>query len=154
MEKQCTVCKIVKPFSGFYFRDRQANRLHSQCKDCYRIKREGFMTEHYAKYGDSYRTRARVRKAAQKKDRQDRITDYLAGKSCEVCGISDIRVLDFDHIDPKSKKFSISRGLNNGWAWDIIIDEIQKCRILCANCHRIVTAEQQNSYKWRLGRVV
>ncbi len=112
------------------------------------------MAEHYAKYGDSYRTRARVRKAVQKKDRHEKMAAYLADKSCESCGISDIRVLDFDHIEPSKKKFSISRGLNNGWAWDVIMEEVQKCRILCANCHRIVTAEQQNSHKWRLGRVV
>jgi hypothetical protein len=154
MIKQCTVCKITKSYTDFYFRDRSAGRLHSQCKECYKTKRIGFMEEHYAKYGDEYRTRARIRKMVQKSDRQEKITRYLKDKHCEVCGISDIRVLDFDHLDQKTKKFSIARGLNNGWAWDVILEEIQKCRILCANCHRIRTAEQQNSYKWRLGRVV
>lgn len=154
MEKICTVCKIMKNKSDFYMRDRSKDRLHSQCKDCYKEKRLGFMAEHYRKYGDQYRTRARIRKTALKKDRQERMLNYLSGKSCKRCGIDDIRVLDFDHIDPISKEFSIARGINNGWSWDVIMLEVKKCRILCANCHRIVTAEQQNSYKWRLGRGV
>ena len=150
----CTVCKKIKDPADYYFRDKPNNRLHSQCKECYKVKRENFMGAHYAKYGDQYRTRAKIRKTALKKDYQAGIASYLEDKSCEKCGINDIRVLDFDHIAPDQKSFSIARGINNGWSWEVIMQEIKKCRILCANCHRIVTAEQQNSYKWRLGRVV
>lgn len=78
----------------------------------------------------------------------------MVGKGCEHCGIDDIRVLDFDHLDPKLKSFSIARAINESYSWDKILEEIKKCRILCANCHRIRTAEQYNWRKWRLGRVV
>ena len=107
------------------------------------------MAEHYAKYGDSYRLRARIRKAAIKMTRQDQLYEYMAGKSCEQCGIDDIRVLDFDHTDPADKKFSIARAINDCYAWEEILQEIKKCRILCSNCHRIRTAKQ---YNWRKGR--
>ncbi len=135
-------------------RDQSRSRLHSQCKQCYKAKRELFYIEHYKKYGDTYRTRARIRKAAIKRLRQEQLIEYLADKSCERCGISDLRVLDFDHIDAASKKFGISRGITACYAWEEIVEEIKKCRILCANCHRIRTAEQQNWRKWHLGRVV
>ena len=105
-------------------------------------------------YGDAYRTRARVRKAAIKMQRQDQLYTYLQDKACESCGISDLRVLDFDHLDPKTKIFNIAQAITHCYAWQVIMEEINKCRILCSNCHRIRTAEQYNWRKWRLGREV
>lgn len=144
--KICTVCGVEKPDKDFYLKNKEKGRLHSQCKQCYAAKRKIFMQEHYLKYGDAYRLRARARKGRLKKQRQEQLYGLLQGKSCERCGIDDMRVLDFDHIDSSTKKFSIARAVNDGYAWELIIEEIKKCRILCANCHRIRTAEQ---FGWR-----
>jgi hypothetical protein len=76
------------------------------------------------------------------------MAEYMIDKGCEQCGIDDIRVLDFDHLDPKLKSFGIARAINASYSWEKIQEEIKKCRILCANCHRIRTAEQ---YSWRKG---
>lgn len=154
MSKSCTVCKEVKELSQYYFKDKTKGWLHSQCKNCYKAKRANFMKEHYAKYGDAYRARARARQAAIKEMLQDKLYEHLQGKSCERCGFDDIRALDFDHIDPAEKRFTIARAINDGYAWEEILKEIKKCRILCSNCHRIRTAEQYNWRKWRLGGVV
>lgn len=80
-----------------------------------------------------------------KKIRKNRNREWLAsfkkGKVCSKCGISDFRVLDFHHIDPSKKEFSISFNyLNLGI--DKIMQEIKKCDILCANCHRITHYEE------------
>lgn len=104
------------------------------------------MEDHYRKYGDAYRLRARLRKANIKKERQNQLYAFMQDKKCEVCGIDDMRVLDFDHLDSGDKKFGIARAVNEGYSWNLIEEEIKKCRILCANCHRIRTAEQ---FGWR-----
>ena len=47
--------------------------------------------------------------------------------------------MDFDHVDPNSKRFTIGR---DGWNKRTLIDlkgEIAKCEAVCANCHRIRT---------------
>jgi hypothetical protein len=45
-------------------------------------------------------------------------------------------VLDFDHRDPNLKKFSLNRmHLRN--SWEQMIEEIAKCDVVCANCHRV-----------------
>lgn len=152
--KQCTFCEIKKSDSCFYYSDKKTGKLHSECKQCYNIKRQFYWEEHYAKYGDAYRDNARERKAAIKRDRQDKLYNYLSDKECEDCGINDIRCLEFDHINPKLKEFEIARAITTGYSWDKILKEINKCRLLCANCHKIITAEQQNWRKWRLGGVV
>ncbi len=154
MLKACTVCKRTKKLTDFYLREKARNRYHSQCKQCYKDKRKFFAKEHYKKYGDAYRKRARIRKADMKRDRQDSMARYMKNRYCTSCGIDDIRVLDFDHLDPAEKSFTIARAINDAYSWERIQKEIKKCRILCANCHRIRTAEQYKWRKWRLGRVV
>ena len=61
--------------------------------------------------------------------------------------MDDIRVLDFDHIDPETKSYGIAKGLHAIKSWQNILIEIEKCQILCANCHRIKTSEHQNWYR-------
>ena len=57
-------------------------------------------------------------------------------------------VLDFDHRDEKEKKYNISEMvLRFQKAWVTIEEEIEKCDIRCANCHRRRTAKQFNWYK-------
>lgn len=51
--------------------------------------------------------------------------------------------MDFDHIDPKAKSFTISNAVVScAVSWTVVAQEIVKCRLICANCHRIRTAIQ------------
>ena len=60
---------------------------------------------------------------------------------CEICGYNKHHVaLDFDHLDRKTKITSVGQMVN--FSWKRIQKEINKCRILCANCHRIETYKQ------------
>ena len=69
------------------------------------------------------------------------------GGRCVRCGYaSDLRGLQFDHIDPSTKIKNISSYLAHGWAQDgglkpYLRVELQKCQLLCATCHAIKTAE-------------
>ncbi len=152
--KKCTVCFLEKSESDFYVKAKLTGKLHSHCKGCYAQKRKLFHDAHYTKYGDAYRERARIRAANIKRLRQDKLYEYLKNKSCSICGFDDIRTLDFDHIDPTKKRFSIARAINERYSWEEIAKEIKKCRILCSNCHRIRTAEQFGWRKWHLGGMV
>ena len=82
------------------------------------------------------------RKAGFKK-RKDAIYKRL-GDACVSCGITDQRVLEIDHIDPKKKirppdlQYSTQRRVI---LWETEIDS-GNLQILCANCHRIKTHEQ------------
>jgi hypothetical protein len=145
--KTCTKCLESKPESDFFIRDKSTGRLHAQCKACYKLHRTTYSAQHYLKYGNAYRLRARTRRAAIKKALQTKMTEYLSDKSCTLCGESDRRVLDFDHIEPSLKSFGIAQGITNGLTWERLLLEIDKCRILCANCHRKHTATQRGWYK-------
>jgi HNH endonuclease. len=77
--------------------------------------------------------------------------DYKGGK-CELCGYKKCpRALSFHHIDPKKKAFGIStKGLTR--SWDKIREEIDKCVLLCANCHMEVHDGITQLPKRNLGR--
>ena len=66
--------------------------------------------------------------------------EEVVGNTCSMCNQSFPSVcLDFHHRDPTEKDFSVSQLLNH--RWETILDEINKCDLLCACCHRL---EHQN----------
>jgi hypothetical protein len=75
-----------------------------------------------------------------KKEQRERmcqyVLDYLATHPCIDCGETDLIVLDFDHRDPSEKYKSIAQIKGGGLGINVLIAEIEKCDVRCANCHR------------------
>ena len=69
--------------------------------------------------------------------KKEELVKYKGGK-CEVCGYSRcLKAMDFHHLDPNEKEFTISskiRGL------DKLYEEVDKCILVCSNCHREIHA--------------
>jgi hypothetical protein len=78
--------------------------------------------------------------------REQEIKEFIrqqkAGLSCKHCGNTDIRVLDFHHLDKHTKEVGLSGIARKGWSNERILREIAKCEVLCANCHRILHWEE------------
>lgn len=53
---------------------------------------------------------------------------------CIKCGNREVEVLDFHHRDPRTKEFNISMRKNGDL--DKLLNEAEKCDVLCSNCHR------------------
>lgn len=64
--------------------------------------------------------------------------------SCVDCGESDPVVLDFDHVKGEKRR-AIADMVSNYYSIKTIKDEIRKCEIRCANCHRKKTHERMHS---------
>lgn len=62
--------------------------------------------------------------------RRRRALDLLGGR-CANCGVTE--GLEFDHVDPTSKSFTITARLSG--RWDALQAELAKCQLLCASCH-------------------
>lgn len=64
---------------------------------------------------------------------------------CDDCGLHYPSVcMDFDHRDPKQKVIGIAQAVNRGWSWEKLQTEIDKCDLVCSNCHRMRTFIQQD----------
>lgn len=73
----------------------------------------------------------------KRKDLKVQAINYKGGK-CENCGYDKCNeALEFHHNIPSEKEFSISK-TGNTYSWEKIRNEIDKCSLLCANCHREV----------------
>lgn len=84
----------------------------------------------------------RVRK--NEKEKQKWWREYKSTLSCKICGVSHPAVLDFHHKDKDVKDNILSRLVQNNYSKENIMKEIEKCDVLCANCHRILHFNEHN----------
>lgn len=105
------------------------------------VKRKAYQKKYqqgwYAQNGTSRREQVRRRRRALKQ----RFREYKRSLSCEACGLSGQEspwALDFHHHDAgrEEKVTSVSHLVSGGYGWDKIMEEVAKCNVICANCHR------------------
>lgn len=76
----------------------------------------------------------------------------VAGGKCNICGYNKVNsALEFHHIDSKNKKYGISQ-TGNCHSLEEDLEEISKCILVCANCHReihenLYSTEELLAYK-------
>lgn len=110
-EKWCSNCERYLAIASY---DKQANGLKSQCKNCLKNRQK----------------RIRI-------NYKQEMVDYLGGK-CQNCGYNKcLAALDFHHNDPRIKTITLSQRINNKPSEKTYL-ELDKCTLLCANCHRTV----------------
>ncbi len=67
-----------------------------------------------------------------RKRKKIELVEYKGG-CCQVCGYDkSVRALEFHHIDPNEKDFTIS---GKSWSFERLKNEVDKCVLVCANCH-------------------
>jgi len=135
--KQCTKCLKNKDESMF---NKKHGKPQAVCKECHSIYRK----EHYKNNKEKYIKKASVNK---EKYRQE-YYDWLSEKSCMDCGNSDIRVLEQDHM--RDKKFNIAK-MVGVVSLKTLMNELDKCEVVCANCHRIRTVTRGGWSKSKMG---
>lgn len=142
----CARCNLEKPLSEFGWR-KQKNRPQSYCRDCKKIINQ----EHYQQNKPSYMARSQKRRAVVTPERLWFVYEYLSTHPCVDCGESDPIVLEFDHV--ADKKFNVSARLRDGSSFQFLKDEIAKCEVRCANCHRRRHAAESKQWKFLAAQV-
>lgn len=69
------------------------------------------------------------------------IRELKSDMECLRCGEDFYRALCFHHPPDVGKKDSVSRLVGQGYSKDVVTDEIEKCVVLCSNCHRKLHAD-------------
>lgn len=103
-EKVCVECGKTKPLIDFY--DRRI-----VCKECVKKKEND---------------KAQLRR--------NLLNDYKQEQCCAKCRDNRFYVLDFHHINPSEKEYTIAQ--NTRIKFENLKKELDKCVVLCANCHR------------------
>lgn len=62
--------------------------------------------------------------------------EYKSSLVCSKCGESHSSCLDFHHRNPSEKEINVGDIWKKDWGARRILSEIEKCDVLCSNCHR------------------
>ncbi len=110
--RTCARCKERKPVEDFYYKPSKAGNSHSYCKRCL----NAYTTDRF-------------------RSRKKQGVEYLGGRCADCGGIFPYYVYDFHHRDPAQKDMQFNK--LRRYSWETIKRELDKCVLLCANCHRI-----------------
>ena len=132
--KVCSECKQNKPLECFSKNANKKDLLSSHCKECHKILRRN----HYLKNKDKILSQV-------KKNKKNFFEWYksLKNSPCKDCGVSYPHyVMEFDHL--YNKKFQLSYASKENYSKKKVLSEIEKCELVCANCHRARTFKRFN----------
>lgn len=142
MNKKCTLCDKELDIENFPIINYKTNKISSRCGECKR--------EYDRKYWEANKNNRNVIKNENTKINRNKkrkfIVDFLKTSKCFDCENNDWRVLEFDHRDRKIKEFNLANSVQ--YSIERIQKEIDKCDVVCANCHRIRTIKQRGYYNF------
>lgn len=126
--KRCSACATFKPVSDFH---RDGLGYQPWCKPCRKA------------YDAAYHQRVRPRRTQQKLAAHERLASWhrdLKARPCTDCGGSfHPAAMQWDHLPGKQKTTEIAEMLRRNLSRKIILEEIAKCELVCANCHAMRT---------------
>lgn len=111
--KKCSICGKELPITDFAFRNKSKGTFRTECKKCH----SQYVANQYL-------------------ERKQLVNKIKSEKGCAKCGEKRSYVLDFHHLDPNEKDYNVARITSNSTKIETIKKEIEKCVVLCANCHR------------------
>ena len=125
----------------FFIRwDKQMNRYYyyTECKKC--------QSEKSIEYNQAHKENKKDYNKQYYRDKRSNWLDFLKElgyDTCSKCGYNkSFKAIDFHHTDQKSKEFGIGDFLSQTFNENnkrLLLEEISKCIVLCANCHREIT---------------
>jgi len=115
--KVCKKCNIEKTYNEFSRDNHMKDNYKNICKSCV----------------NSNQPNVKIRKGIIKWYKKIKAINYL-GSKCNICGDTDIKHLTFHHINSDEKEITLCE-LFKGSTWERILTEINKCELLCHNCH-------------------
>ena len=133
LEITCGVCSITQPLENFSKDPKGKFGKTTTCKACaaqrsresYKTRRQNpeWLKQHRRKYREANQIRKQW------------AVEYMGGKCNDCGGVFHQSVYDFHHINPSEKEGNPSSFLTK--SEERLKEELAKCVLLCANCHRI-----------------
>ena len=122
-KKRCKYCLKLYSEDSFGVALTTQTKVYRRlkCRHCYRSTKQNLIQRNY-----------------------QWLTEYKRQRGCNKCGINNPIVLDFHHKNERDKLFTVS-SFRRAVGFNRIENEIKKCEIVCANCHRILHDEIKNS---------
>ncbi len=143
--KKCNQCGLVKPFDCFSKDNSRKLGIQPYCKVCmsqyYINNKDRILINRNQYYLDNKEEILELQKEhyinnilPKIQKNKEYVWEFKLKNPCK-CGESHPACLDFDHIDPAIKFHNVSYLVKQRFSLEIIQKEIDKCEVICANCH-------------------
>ena len=132
MEKTCCMCKQSKELICFHKRKKSVDGHQNICKDCTKQSTKKYYTQHT----DEHKRICSLRKKNARECNNKIQREIKASYGCQLCSESEPCCLEFHHI--KEKSFNVAEHLYK--KLEHLLTEMEKCTVLCSNCHKKVHA--------------
>ena len=123
--KVCNGCKQELPFDKYH---KRGKGYQSLCKECRKEYDKAFWQRKRQEY--------MIVKNNRRREISKKFSEYKGTLKCLVCEENSPECLDFHHTDPNTKEYNITDLARRGYSMKAIMREVEKCVVLCANCHR------------------
>lgn len=132
--QRCALCGEIKALDAFH---RMGDGRHRYCKPCRR------------EWDAAYWVRRRLFRVSQQKERRRELREWISGiKSATPCadcgGNFHGAAMTYDHLPGHEKRGDISNLIAGGYR-SVLITEMAKCDVVCANCHAIRTYRRREA---------
>ena len=141
--KPCVTCLQEKDETEFNWRYKALGIRHKTCGECHHRHQNNW----YQSHKDQHLENVHERKRRVRDEAREYVWKYLSVHPCQNCGESDPVVLEFHHRGGKDK--AVSEMVAGGYPIHTIQAEIDKCDVLCANCHRKLTHTERGWFRGR-----
>lgn len=126
--KKCSRCKQLKPYSLFCKNKCKKDGFSTYCREC----NKSYHQNHYDKHRSEYVLKHKNRRLLIR----EWFIELKSKLKCSVCAENHPATLDFHHIDNTLKFKGLCEMVAETYSKEVILKEIEKCVVLCANCHR------------------
>ncbi len=123
--KTCCNCEKDKPVTEFFKQSRAKDGFQSRCKEC---------SADFKKYYQENKQRYHAHAEKRRQDVSGWINEIKTESGCTICNESRYWCLDFHHPND-DKRSAVSTMISGGLAKKTILEEVEKCEIVCKNCH-------------------
>lgn len=104
------------------------------------LKKKEYKTLWNKKYYKENTEKEKKRIFGRRDDLVKWLKEYKSRLSCVICGENTPICLDFHHKDKDTKEFTLGGIRRHGWGLEKMKKEIEKCIVLCSNCHKKIHA--------------
>ena len=125
--KICCRCKNEKDIEEFSFKNTEKNIRNKTCKECFKEIRK--------KWYEKYRKKIIAKNILNKEKNVAWFHEYRKTLKCNRCGENHPACLEFHHSEPNKKEYNIGNIIYSTYSIKTILKEMQKCEVLCSNCH-------------------
>ena len=161
-----TICK----YCNDKFKMEELKKRCCNNEDCLKKKKEEKRKEAQKKYYNTIKktTRKSKKKDAEtsrryrqthvaeinkrsrvlKKEKREWVNSLKKKKICSKCGEDRWFCLEYHHTNPENKKFTIAESISKGYGKKSILKEIEKCMLLCGNCHEHFHYLERETVGW------